>query len=544
MRKYLLAIIVGSVAFFCAGAQAAENCKPEVRIELTSKPLAKSYDLTCNLRLEPVDTLLTRVILTGPQATGVTLDCNGATLDGGVGKLNDGKDMIEVRSVLRNGEWLRPEDITVRNCNIIGSMRIMGMGQNGEADAVRESSRMDANHVQRLRAAAPTRITLDNLTVTGTSRSPIYLAPGVTNVTLVNSELKGDAIRTALYLDAETAYNTIKHNYFHVKILDDPYIVNRLGPQISVDTSSHNQIIGNRFSALEGGGIYLYRNCGEGRTVRHGSPSYNQIINNIFFYEQYDGENPAVFLGAHGQWWRDLPVVGHCGDDSGKPWGSSVSDEDHATHNVVMQNQIFKHSASRMIREGTDRSNRLNLVAHNDENLTAAIERQAGCYLQDGYKILLLSGEKSDVSRGRNGKPICSRTSATCSDGDLHLDAATDCRIRRVHFGCSITNNNGGCRRGAECPVGTRIVSSLAACNLEGGSISPGRLASVPGNRLTVLRPSDKASDGICRLAGATMRIGTIPIKGALDRRRVVFGCKEHDANGGDCQIAGMLFCR
>ena len=386
MRKYLLAIIVGSVTFFCASAQAAENCRPEVRIELTSKPPAKSFDLSCNLRLEPVDTVFTRIILMGTQASGVTLDCNGATLDGGVGKLNDGKDMIEVRSVLSNREWRRPEDVTIRNCNIVGSMRIIGMGPNGEDEAVRDLSRKDAKHVQRLRAAAPTRITLDNLTITSTSRTSIDLSPGVTNVTLVNSERGAMSIRTALYLDAETAYNTIKHNYFHVKILDDPYVVNRLGPQISVDTSSHNKIIGNRFSALEGGGFHLTRNCGEGKTVRHGSPSHNQIINNVFFYNRDDGDNPAVFLGAHGQWRRHLPIIGHCGDDGGKPWGSSVSDEHDVTHNVVMQNQIFKHSASKMIKEGTDRSNRLNLMVYNDGELTAAVERLAGCYLEEARK--------------------------------------------------------------------------------------------------------------------------------------------------------------
>jgi hypothetical protein len=259
-----------------------------------------------SIQINPLehDVIFKKLVVEGE--TGITIDCNGAILDGGRGTLNDEKDMIEVRSKrlddkeevtktrLMKGEpinkiWRRASGITIRDCNIVGSVRIIGMGRNGEAEFVRFSSRMDGNHAARARAAAPTRITLQNLTIIATKRTPLYLAPGVTHVTLTGSELKGNAERTAIYLDAESGYNTIRDNYIHVKVFDEVTFlqINRLGPQISIDTSSYNKIINNRFAALEGGGIYTFRNCGEGGTVRHGSSSNNQIINNVFFYDKY-----------------------------------------------------------------------------------------------------------------------------------------------------------------------------------------------------------------------------------------------------------------
>ena len=559
MCKFLLAVFFGLLAFNSASAYAVEDCLPDVRAQLVTEAPPDVLELRCNLKLEPADRIVTQIVIAGAEASGVTLNCNGATLDGGPKTPHAKGDMLVIKSLQTGGKWSRPKDVIIRKCSIIGSMRIMGMGANGEATAVRDSSRLDARHVERVRAAAPTRIMLEGLTIKATRRTPLYLAPGVTHVTLTSSELMGDAIRTGIYLDAESAFNTIKSNHIHVTVFDEVFGgFNRLGPQISVDASSHNKILNNHFAELGGGGIYLYRNCGEGGTVRHGSPSHNQIFNNVFFYKKYNGDNPAVYLGAHFGFKYHPPVGGHCGDDKGKPWGSSVSNADHAQFNVVMQNQIFKHSASKMIKVGFDavqkvsgnrviavnRFNLSNVIAFNDEKLTAEIGRPSGCYFENGYKQLLLSGESSDVFSIGTGKPLCSPIAAACSDGDLQKQKGSGCKIERVSFGCSVTGNNAGCRKRAACPNGTHIVASRAACNLESGSVAPEQLASSAFNSVTVLRPSDKSSEGICNLANTSASSKTKPVDGALDRRLVTFSCKEHDANGGDCDIAGEIYCR
>jgi hypothetical protein len=145
-------------------------------------------------------------------------------LDGGRrGSVNYNSDMIEVRSKkdkVKN-TWERPENILIKNGKIIGSIRVWGMGRNGEAPDIRESSKREvtnSKHVQRVRMNAPKNIVFDRLTITGVKRNPLYFAPGVTYSKLINSEMKGKSVRVGIYLDAESAYNTFEKNYLHFRI--------------------------------------------------------------------------------------------------------------------------------------------------------------------------------------------------------------------------------------------------------------------------------------------------------------------------------------
>jgi hypothetical protein len=539
--------IVLAFGCFCLPASAAIQCPDEftnsVRAPITRNTPLKDHEVTldCDLVLRAQDVVQKRIVLAGSESSRVTIDCNGATLDGGVGRPNDGEDMIDVRSLLVREEiWDRPTDITIRNCNIIGSVRIQGMGKNGEAPLVRESSRQDDGHVTRLRRAAPSRILLDNLTITSTARTALYVSPGVTRVSLLNSELKGNGTRGAIYLDAESGYNLIKDNYIHVKVFDEwPGGINRLFPQISIDTSSYNRVIGNRFAALEGGGVWAYRNCGFRGTVRHGTPSHNQIINNVFYYDRDNGGNPSVLLGSRGDWWRSFPVLGTCGDDDGFPWGSSVSNDDHATDNVVIQNRVIKLLFPLMIREG-DSSNNPNIIAHN-ETVLIANDRRSGCYIRNDFKNLLLDGQSWDVRRGSNDIPVCMRQRQTCTDGEL--SSKSTCTLRAVTVDCAVDGNNDGCRRRATCPPGKRIVAARAACSLETSSVTSSRLSGVPGNVLAVVERSDSRYDGVCWVGDTSRRSGQTHIADVLGERGVEIGCKEHDSNGGDCEIRATLYC-
>ncbi len=107
-----------------------------------------------NITLTPTDVITKRLIFEGRTSTGVTFNFNGATLDGGrKGSVNYGKDMIEVRSRKTGNTWGRPENILVQKGTIIGSVRVWGMGTNGEAAAIKESSRREetnSKHVRRV----------------------------------------------------------------------------------------------------------------------------------------------------------------------------------------------------------------------------------------------------------------------------------------------------------------------------------------------------------------------------------------------------------
>ena len=517
------------------------SCPAGMAARLRAVDDERSVTLDCSLQLESGAPIRKRIILAGEGSSGVVLDCGGVLLDGDVGTPNAGKDMIEIHSTGRDEEWSRPTDITIRNCKIKGSMRIYGRGPNGEADEVRKSSRRDANHPSRLRSSAPTRVRLENISITAIKRTPLYVGPGVTHVMMTDSDIGGDAIRTALYLDTESAYNTFRDNSFYVKIFDEyPWGENRIGPQISIDGSSRNRFINNRLSGLNGGGFFLFRNCGEGGTVRHTAPVHNQFINNVFYYNQYDGFQPSVYLGRPSDHFFD---IGFCDEDDGYPWGSSASNDPHAQHNVVMQNQIYKRNHEEMIREGPALTNRPNYVAHN-ETVETRIKRPAGCYVSEGLRTFIWHGQSTDVFLSPSGLPRCTGLRATCQDGDLVWSEDNSCSLVQVPFSCQVSGNNDGCSEQVSCGPGQRIVGVKAACNLESGSVSDAEMADVSINMLKVIRPSDSVLSGVCRVASTAVMQRAGDISNVLGRMSVPVFCREHDENGGDCHIRGVLFCK
>lgn len=586
MNKYLVAVFVFGVTHFsvkpiAAGQPDSPSVQPsgvrrftvhpfvakptcsteksnEVRAPASDSALTVAID--CNLNLNSRDRVTKRLILEGASATGVTVNCNGATLDGGKGKPNfgdNGRDMVEVKSE-KNGEtWKRPENITIKNCNIIGSVRVWGMGKNGEWEDVKESSR-SRDHVQRARNNAPRNIVFDNVTITGVGRNPVYFAPGVTHSKLINSEIRGNSDKVAIYLDAESAYNTIKNNYIHVVTKSDkwgklPGVTDRGWPLIAIDGSTGNKIINNKFSSLNNGGIYLYRNCGEGGTIRHTTPSHNLIINNIFYYKKYTGGKPAVYLGSRDYGSKERRL-GHCDKDDGRPFGSSASEKDYATHNVVMQNQFYRRRVYRgnrlveasiydYIKTKNQRVNSPNYIDHN-QIVSAETRRPAGCYVRNGYKNLILHGRSIDVFNNSNGEPSCTGRKLSCNNGDLIRSTSSTCRVSEASFDCRISGNNNGCRKIAHCPSGQRIVGATAACNLEYGVISDRILGAVAPNNIRVIRASDDVSAGLCYVGRNSLKRGQETITGIHDSDRVLIGCKERDKNGGDCHIKGILYCR
>jgi hypothetical protein len=117
-------------------------------------------------------TINKRILITGAAASGVRLDCNGARLvrssfDGNADRLYISSSKLSATS------WSRPEDVTVQRCVIEGAVRIAGMGPNGQAPDLKDSSHVDANHTARAQAAAPTRITLSRLTIIGVGRTSV-----------------------------------------------------------------------------------------------------------------------------------------------------------------------------------------------------------------------------------------------------------------------------------------------------------------------------------------------------------------------------------
>lgn len=313
------------MASLLTGPAPQPDCTPhqmQAVLQHTDTPLR----LTCSVRLSEGQSITRPLLLEGPEASGTVVDCQGGILG------REGRSVTTSRPTVgiwsrktadspSGGVWARPTGIIIRNCRIIGNVRIWGMGADGSYDDLRASSRLQG-HIQRAQAAAPSRIQLEGLTITGRGSIPLYVGPGVTEVSLTGSTLNGTTTAAAIYLDAESAHNRITDN----RILT---LTGR--EKIAVDGSAYNRITDNRFDLQGKPGIFLYRNCGERAVIRHQTPSHNAITGN-------------AFTGA--SWLRPRLVVEnarngrrtYCGADAGYPFGSSNDNRDNATGNTIRAN--------------------------------------------------------------------------------------------------------------------------------------------------------------------------------------------------------------
>ena len=332
MHRLAALVLAGAAAWGAGEASAsAPSCNAAARERALAPATTpnEAVRLTCSLRLGPGDVVSKRLVLEGRAASGVIVSCEGG---GRIGRSDAPPSFphatIEIRSAAteRDGgpAWDRPADIAIRGCEVMGPIRIWGMGINGQGEAVKLSSR-SLGHTERAQAAAPTRVSIEGATLSAAGSTPLYLGPGVTEVALTRSRVIGRANAIAVYLDAESARNTIAGTSFDIETSREV---------IAVDGSARNRIVDNTFRIAWRGGIYLYRNCGEGGTIRHQTPSDNVITGNRFTYA-WPIHLPSVYVGAR-EGWRRL----YCWDDNGYPFGSSADNNDNATGNVVEGNVV------------------------------------------------------------------------------------------------------------------------------------------------------------------------------------------------------------
>lgn len=296
----------------CAAQKQQEILQP-------ATPEQPSVYIDCSLTLPKNAKISKQLIFAGEQASNLVFDANGAQI-----QATHAKPSILIKSEYTQDTWQAPHHLTIRNAQIAGSLRIHGMAANGEGELLRQSSRQ-AGHTARAQQAAPHHIILDHLTLIGGPHNMLYVAPGVHYVTLKNSQFMGQTAGLALYLDAESSHNTIENNTFKVQT--------KSRELIAVDGSAHNTIRNNRFIDPHHGAIYLYRNCGEGGTVRHQASHHNQIIKNQFELSM-SSKLPLIWLASRNG------DRNYCDADSGYGFGSSINDMDLAQYNKVSNNRF------------------------------------------------------------------------------------------------------------------------------------------------------------------------------------------------------------
>ncbi len=311
-------------------ALALKDCNAKQMAKLLAKATKKrpAYLVKCNVNLKKNDIITKRLVFLGKRSSGANFNCHNAL----IAPIYKGNAiLIRSEKSKKNQQWIRPKNITLKNCRLIGSIRLRGMDQKDDLASSRKRG-----HTLRAQMTSPTHITFDKLKQKTTGRVAIYVGVGSTYINIINSNISGQGNSTAIYLDAESAHNTIANNTIHVN--------SKKREQIAIDGSAYNKIINNRFASLSQGGIFLYRNCGERGNIRHQTPSYNLIKNNVFYYDRYRGRNPAIWVASrNGN--RD-----YCHIDKGYPFGSSLSNLDFARHNIITNNRIYKRSIKEMIK--------------------------------------------------------------------------------------------------------------------------------------------------------------------------------------------------
>lgn len=325
--KRLLSLTILALNVACITQAHAAVCSA-AKLQEVLQPASKdnqNVQVDCSLTLPKNASVSKQLLFAGQPASNTALDCNGAVIQAAYTT-----PAVLITSVLKNGTWDVPQNIQIKNCKIKGSLRIHGMSPNGQGEYLRESS-LHEGHTKRVQQAAPRNIVLDNLSI-ASARNMLYFAPGVQYVTLKNSRFNGNTGGSAIYMDAESGNNLIENNVFNVKT--------KVRELIAVDGSANNVIRGNTFVQPEYGAIFLYRNCGEGGTIRHQTPSNNQIVSNRF--ELGDTIRlPVVWLASR------KGKTNHCDEDKGYSFGSSVNDSDFAQNNTVEDNRFVPQRSAR-----------------------------------------------------------------------------------------------------------------------------------------------------------------------------------------------------
>jgi hypothetical protein len=197
-----------------------------------------------------------------------------------------------------------------------GAIRI-GKWRNANNDELRGQSR-NGDYVSWVREQAPHHIRLENVRVHADGHVALYVGPGVTNVTIVDSYFGGNSgTGPIVYIGAESS---------RVGLLRSTVDGAQAGREaMAIDASDFFVVRGSHII----GGIHTYRNCGENGVVRHTTPSDGRIVQNTF-----RGASVALWLSSRdgGRW--------YCRDDDGFPFGSSQSDLDHSRRNRVTENDF------------------------------------------------------------------------------------------------------------------------------------------------------------------------------------------------------------
>ncbi len=267
-------------------------------------------------------------------ASGVTLDCRGARLEG----IGRGRWGI----LIATPATVTLRDVTVRNCEVAGFLN----GVRVTRDGFRSLTPSDGyDHTTE-------RITIQNLAVHDSTGVGIFVDGFVSDVHIRDVDVTR-AGSSGIYLDGDSRNNEITGAHVHRnghrengpggQIMDfggTPVWWWGTGREgISIDGSAGNHVHGNVIEFNTAGGVFLYKNCGEFVHSRPDRwwPRYQGSDDNRIEANVIRGEQHGVWVGSRmAQNQRFM----ECSDPAYGEGPFRRYHEDQADDNVVVANRF------------------------------------------------------------------------------------------------------------------------------------------------------------------------------------------------------------
>lgn len=336
--------------------------------------------------------------------SGVELDCNGGFIDGGRTRSGpalgrwDGEWLDGIVSGLR---FEQLAEVTIRNCTV---QNFYGRGINL---AYVGRSYRDAGY-----GNSPRNVRIIDSTVWYNYRSGLYINAWSTGFVVHNSRFAYNG-GVGIYLERESRLNTIRGSKIYQNSGDNPPWKQAAGHRegIAVDSSSFNGILDNEIYGNAGGGIKLYRNCGEdGGVTRIQGSHHNRIAGNTIKHHETDvGVHVASRqLAAEGE-----TGVRHCSDTPVMVNGVERY-RDHARDNVIAGNTFVNNRTSIKIDDDFNQvlNNSFTSIKSGNEGrkdivYDVAVGNRFRQALDDPVRGILIEGnETRSVSSNRSGRTM------------------------------------------------------------------------------------------------------------------------------------------
>jgi len=491
MKFQMVLVVLNLIA---SGAVYSADCSSEKLEELVSISKQKSSKviLNCSIKLDPSMVVDREVRFLGAEGSNSTLDCQGALLKRGI-------RVSSKRVVMEDGKikWVRPENITIKNCNIKEGIRVSGIKDIGVINhpEMIASSRLPG-HTIRAQAAAPMNIKVENSVIEASGGVPIYIDGGTVGFSLINSTVNGFSNIDGVYLDAESSSHVFSGNTFN---LDVGRVI------IAIDGSAKNKIVNNKFTGKRYAGIWVFRNCGEKGLVRHQTP-YGNLISSNTFLPAAGQVDPDIWIGSRN---KTFDEESFCWQDKNLEHIENISD-------------LFGLSFKQL----PIKTQKLILSAKNYE---------AG-------------SSKNNLDMAKNNEVINNVTSLpikVTSPDNIIRDNEAPKIIRGPYYKeCNAEGDNEGCFAKFSCPKGMRVHKVKAACNLETTFISKMALYEMgKDDKIKIVRSSLTLEGSLCKINEVSLNKGEASLSSLIGQDILRLSCQETEKNGGDCAVKAEIYC-